>query len=219
MIDADQDVGESGGEVEQIIEELNARVDAGDEAVALEEFVAGTPSRIDEIAAAAEISDTADVGILHVPFQHRLGVRVGEVAFGDDALGIAGRVGEGLQPLGFVHGIGSAERRLDVDRLRHIGEANLRQIIVDPVVLRLQRVDIAEKAMDRVALQPGIAKLWPLHVVKMKMRIDERYLGHPSVVSRGGEGIAAAVETLPICATSADVGRNEALTPFRCIHA
>ena len=156
---------------------------------------------------------------MHVPFQHRLGVRVGEVAFGDDALGIAGRVGEGLQPLGFVHGIGRAERRLDMDRLRHIGEANLRQIIVDPIVLRLQRVDIAEKAMDRVALQPGIAKLWPLHVVKMKMRIDERYLGHPSIVSRGGEGIAAAVETLPICATSADVGRNEALTPFRCIHA
>jgi hypothetical protein len=39
--------------------------------------------------------------------------------------------------------------------------------------------------------------------MKMKMRIDERYLGHPGVVSRGGEGIAAAVETLPLCAMSA----------------
>ena len=60
MIDADQDVGESGGEVEQIVEELNARVDAGDEVVAREVLEAGPPGGIDEIATLAEIADAAD---------------------------------------------------------------------------------------------------------------------------------------------------------------
>ena len=56
---------------------------------ALQEFEAGAPGAIDEIAAIAEIPDAAHVRVLHVPFEHRFGVGIGQMAFRDDAVRIA----------------------------------------------------------------------------------------------------------------------------------
>ena len=154
MIDAHQGVRESGGEIEEIVDEPDARVDARHQIMPLQEFEAGAPGAVHEVAAIAEIPDAAHVGVLHVPIEHRLGVGIGQVALRDDAVRITGLVGESLKPLRLVDGVRSAKRRLDVDRLRHIREADLGDIVVDPIVLRLQGVDIAEKSMDGVALEP-----------------------------------------------------------------
>ncbi len=162
---------------------LDARIDAGDEVVALQETETGTPGGVDEVAPLAEVADAPHVGVLHVPFEHRLGVRVGQVAFGDNAVRIAGPVGESLQPASLVDRIGDAERGLDVDRLRHVGETDLGDIVLDPVVLRLQRVDVAEKAVDRVRLEPGIAQLRPLQIVQVEMGVDQRNFGHAHCLS------------------------------------
>ena len=118
------------------------------------------------------------------------------MALGDDAVRITGLVGESLKPLRLVDGVGNAERRLDVDRLRHIREADLGDIVVDPVVLRLQRVDVAEKAVDGVALEPRIAQLRTLHVVQVKMSVDEGNFGHCGVPSQEAVTVAALVEML-----------------------
>ena len=115
------------------------------------------------------------------------GVSLGRVAFGDDALRITGPVGESLQPPGLVDRIRNAERSLDVDRLRDIGEADLGDIIVNPVVLGLQCVDVAEKRMDRVGLEPGIAELRPLEIVQVKMGVDQRYVGHAALAHRAAK--------------------------------
>ena len=154
------------------------------EVVPLEELEAGAPGRVDEIAPIAEIADTAYVPIVHVPLEHRLGVGAGEMAFGDDAMRIAGAIGEGLQPFGLVDRIGRAERGLDVDCLWHVREADLGDVVLDPVVLRLERVDIAEEAVHGIGLEPGIAELRPLQVVQVKVRVDERDVSHGSVPSR-----------------------------------
>src|SRR5437667_934769 len=108
-----------------------------------QEFEASAPGAVHEVAAFAEISDAAHVGVLHVPIQHGFSVRIGKTAFRDDAVRITGLVGESLEPLRLVDWVWSAKRRLDVDRLRYIREADLGDIVFDPIVLRLQRVDIA----------------------------------------------------------------------------
>ena len=61
VVDADEDVRKGGGKVEEVVEERDARVDARDEVVALQELEAGAPGGIDEIAALAEIADAADI--------------------------------------------------------------------------------------------------------------------------------------------------------------
>ena len=101
---------------------LDARIDAGDETVTLQETETGTPGGVDEVAPLAEVACAPHVGILHVPFEHRLSVCVGQVALSDNAVRIAGLVGERLQPTGLVDRIGDAERSLDVDRFRHVGD-------------------------------------------------------------------------------------------------
>ena len=123
---------------------------------------------------------------MHVTIKHLCGVRIGKMTFRDDAMRVTGLVGESLKPLRFVDGIWNAERRLDVDRLRHVREADLGDIVFDPIVLRLDRVDVAEEAMDRVRLQPGIAQLGTLHVVQVKVGVDEGYFGHGGVPSQHG---------------------------------
>ena len=144
----------------------------------LEELEAGAPGRVDEIAPIAEIADTAYVPIVHVPLEHRLGVGAGEMAFGDDAMRIAGAIGEGLQPFGLVDRIGCAERGLDVDCLRYVGETDLGDVVLDPVVLRLERVDIAEEAVHGIGLEPRITELRALQVMQMEMGVDEGDVGH-----------------------------------------
>ena len=117
------------------------------------------------------------------------------MAFGDDAMRVTGLVGESLKPLRLIDGIGHAERRLDVDRLRHIREADLGDIVVDPIVLRLECVDIAKKAVDRVPLEPGIAQLRTLHVMQVKVGVDEGYFGHRGVPSQQGLSLSQPLST------------------------
>ena len=100
------------------------------------------------------------------------------MAFGDDALRIAGLVGEGLQPGGLVHRIRGVDRRLHMDRLGHIGEADLGDVVLDEVVLRLERIGIRQEAMHGIRLEPAVAQRRMLHVVQMEMGVDERELSH-----------------------------------------
>src|SRR5271156_1241619 len=112
-------------------------------------FETRAPRSVHKVASIAEISDASHVGVMHVTIKHLCGVRIRKMTFRDDAMRVTGLVGESLNPLRFVDGIWNAERRLDVDRLRHVREADLGDIVFDPIVLRLDRVDVAEEAMDR----------------------------------------------------------------------
>jgi hypothetical protein len=100
------------------------------------------------------------------------------MALGDDAVGVAGLIGKGLKPLGFGDGIGGIDRGLDVDGLGHIGEADLGDVILDPITLRLERVGVRQKAVDCVRLEPSVTQARVLHVVQMEVRIDERDPSH-----------------------------------------
>ena len=51
MIDADHRVRESGGKVEEIVEILDARVDARDKIMSLQMLEAGAPGAVDEVTA------------------------------------------------------------------------------------------------------------------------------------------------------------------------
>ncbi len=137
MIHADHRVRKSGGEVEEIVEVLYTRVDARDQIMSLQVFEARAPGAVDEIAAFSEISNAAHVSVLNLPIKNRVGVGIGQMAFRDNTMRIAGLVGESLEPLRLVDGIRNAKRRLDVHRLRHIREADLGEIVVYPIVLRL----------------------------------------------------------------------------------
>ena len=95
--------------------------------------------------------------------------------------GIAERVGEGLEPARLVDGILDAERRLDMDRLGNVGEADLGDVVLDPVMLGLDGVDIAEEGMDGIGLEPAVAELGALHVMEMEMSVDEGDAGHALV--------------------------------------
>ena len=86
---------------------LNARIDAGDEVVAFEESETGTPGGVDQVTPLAEVAYAAQVGVFHVPLEHLFGVPIGKVAFGDNAMRVAGLVGESLRPPGLVDRIGS----------------------------------------------------------------------------------------------------------------
>ena len=122
-------------------------------------FEARAPGAVHKVASIAEISDATNVGILHLSIKHLCGVRIGKMAFGDDAMRITGFVGESLKPLRLVYRVRNAERRLNVNRFRHVREADLGDIILDPIVLRLESVDIAEKAVDGGRLEPRIPQL------------------------------------------------------------
>src|SRR5208282_3465743 len=122
---------------------------------------------------------------------------MGQVALRDDAVRITGLVSESLKPLRLVDGVGGAKRRLDMDRLRHIREADLGDIVVDPIVLRLQCVDIAEKSVNGLAFEPRIPQLRALQVVQVKVGVDEGNFGHCGIPSREAVTIAALVEMLP----------------------
>ena len=95
-------------------------------------------------------------------------------------------VGEGLQPGGLVDRVGRVDRRLHMDRLRHVGEADLGDVVLDEVVLRLQRVGVGQEAVHGVGLQPAVAQRRMLHVVQMEMRVDESEFSHARRPSRAG---------------------------------
>ena len=165
---------------------LRPGIDAGDEVVFGEEPEAALPVGIDEIVAGPEVADTADVLVLHVPLDHRLGVGLGEMDLGDNALRVAELVGHFLEPSGLVDRVGRADRRLDVDRLRHVREADLGDVVLDVVLRRLDRVDRPEHRMRRVALEPAIAERRVHHGVQVEMRVDERDRRHLAPSPRCG---------------------------------
>src|SRR6516164_6782247 len=68
-----------------------------------------------------------------------------------------------------------------LDRLWHVGEADLGDVVLDPVMLRLDGIDIAEEGMDRIGLEPAVAELGALHVMEMEMGVDEGDAGHALV--------------------------------------
>ncbi len=152
MIDANHRVGKSSGEVDEIVEMLDTRVDARDQIVSSQMFETGAPRSVHKVASVAKISDTTNVGVVHVTLKHLCSVGIGEMTFGDDAVRVTGLVGESLNPLRLVSGVWNAQRRLDVDRLRHVREADFGDIVFDPIMLRFDCVYVAQEAMDRIRL-------------------------------------------------------------------
>src|SRR5579871_3695947 len=106
------------------------------------------------------------------------------MTFGDDAMRITGLVSERLKPLRLVDWVWNAQRRLDVDRLRHVREADFGDIVFNPIMLGLDCVYVAQEAVDRIWLQPRVAEFRMLHVVQVKVGVDERYFGHCGVPSQ-----------------------------------
>src|SRR5580658_3598974 len=165
---------------------LDTRVYARDQIVLPQVFEAGAPGPVHKVASIAEVSDATHVGILHMSIKHLCGVRIGKMAFGDDAMRATGFVGKSLKPLRLIDGVWNAERRLNMNRFRHVREADLGDIVFDPIVLRLESVYVAQEAVDGGRLEPRIAQLRTLHVMQVKVGVNQGYFGHRGVPSSRG---------------------------------
>jgi hypothetical protein len=113
-----------------------------------------------------------------MPVQHRRRIWPRQVAFGDDALRVAGLVRKGLQPSGLVDRIGRIDRGLDVYGLDHIGETDLRKIVLDAIALRFQWIGIGQKTVHGIGLQPAVAQGGVLQVVQVEVCVDEGKFRH-----------------------------------------
>ena len=185
MIDADGRVGEGASEIEQIAGKLDASVDARHELSRGKLGEAAAPGGIDKIAALAEIANSANVRVSQMPVEDLRRVRPRQMALRNDAVRIAGLVRERLQPFRLGHRIGRVYGGLNVDGLRHIGEADLGYVVLDAIALRFQWIGVRQKAMHGVRLKPAVAELRMLHVMQMEMRVDEGDFSHrpwPSVL-------------------------------------
>jgi hypothetical protein len=116
---------------------------------------------------------------------------------------VTGLVRESLKPLRLADGVWNAKRRLDVDRFRHVREADFGDIVFNPIVLGLDSVYVTQEAVDRVWLQPRVAEFRMLQVVQVKVGVNERYFGHCRGPSQHwAVTVAALVDALPFVAVA-----------------
>lgn len=112
-----------------------------------------------------------------MPLDDRLGVVLGEMDFGHDAVWMTDPVSERLQPLRLLDRIGDADRSLHVDRLGDVREARLRDVVVGPVALRLDSADVSEERVLELGLQPDVLEVLIAQIREMDVRVDEREIG------------------------------------------
>ena len=137
---------EGAREVREIGGELDASVDAGDE-IARRSSRSRAATPIDEIAAFAKIADAAHVRVFQMPVEHRRCVGTAPDDTPRRCPGDSRSRRRKPAAIRLRDGIGRIDGRLNVDRLRYIREADLGQIVLDAVTLRLQRIGIRQKAV------------------------------------------------------------------------
>ena len=87
---------------------------------------------------------------------------------------MADAVGERLQPPRLLHGIGRADRGVDVNRLDHVGEPGLGDVVVGPESLRLDRRQCPEDRVAHPRLHPRVVQVRELQVVEVDVCVHER---------------------------------------------
>ena len=121
--------------------------------------VAPPPRLVHEIVTGTEVTHAAHVGVGHVALDDGLGIVLLQVDLGHDAVRVTQPVGEGLEPPGLLDGVLDAQRGLDMDGLPDIGEAGLGDVLVGPVALRLDALDVTQDGVLPAWLEPAVVQV------------------------------------------------------------